>query len=223
MRLHFEVWRRATRQQTTSAQVRIALAHENTKEPHVSACVMLMFCPTCANILQVEEGPNCLRFSCSTCPYIHNIHKRIGSRTYPKLKEVKILLICTGLPSRTAPFVQCSGCHSDCIYTRHRLAFRVCYSVVITKQTSEILLQKIASFCLLLDLRCTFPPPHSPQVDDVLGGSAAWENVDSTEATCPKCAHAKAFFMQIQTRSADEPMTTFYKCCKQECGHRWRD
>jgi len=108
---------------------------------------MLMFCPTCANILQVEEGPNCLRFSCSTCPYIHNIGKRIGSRTYPKLK----------------------------------------------------------------------------QVDDVLGGSAAWENVDHTEATCPLCSHAKAFFMQIQTRSADEPMTTFYKCCKQECGHRWRD
>ena len=52
---------------------------------------MLMFCPTCANILQVEEGPNCLRFSCSTCPYIHNIGKRIGSRTYPKLKQVTYL------------------------------------------------------------------------------------------------------------------------------------
>jgi DNA-directed RNA polymerase III subunit RPC11 len=50
---------------------------------------MLMFCPTCANILQVEEGPRCLRFSCSSCPYVHNINKRIGSRTYPKLKEVR--------------------------------------------------------------------------------------------------------------------------------------
>lgn len=29
--------------------------------------------------------------------------------------------------------------------------------------------------------------------------------------------------MQIQTRSADEPMTTFYKCCSLQCGHRWRD
>lgn len=41
--------------------------------------------------------------------------------------------------------------------------------------------------------------------------------------TCPKCAHGRAFFMQIQTRSADEPMTTFYKCCDMKCGHRWRD
>lgn len=108
---------------------------------------MLMFCPTCANILTVEEGPKCYRFACNTCPYICNISQKLTSRKYPKLKEV----------------------------------------------------------------------------DDVLGGTAAWENVDSTEETCPKCSHDRAFFMQIQTRSADEPMTTFYKCCDPACGHRWRE
>ena len=41
--------------------------------------------------------------------------------------------------------------------------------------------------------------------------------------TCPKCEHKRAFFMQIQTRSADEPMTTFYKCCNMSCSHQWRD
>lgn len=40
---------------------------------------------------------------------------------------------------------------------------------------------------------------------------------------CPKCEHPRAYFMQLQTRSADEPMTTFYKCCNAQCGHRWRD
>jgi DNA-directed RNA polymerase III subunit RPC11 len=109
---------------------------------------MLLFCPTCANILEVEEGLSAsYRFSCSTCPYIYNINKRISSRTYTTLKEV----------------------------------------------------------------------------DDVLGGAAAWENVDSTEEKCPKCSHDRAYFMQIQTRSADEPMTTFYKCCNIECGNRWRE
>jgi DNA-directed RNA polymerase III subunit RPC11 len=53
---------------------------------------MLMFCPTCANILGVEEGPNCLRFSCSTCPYVHNIKNRLSNKTYPKLKEVRFFL-----------------------------------------------------------------------------------------------------------------------------------
>ncbi|KAJ3048713.1 DNA-directed RNA polymerase III subunit RPC10 [Rhizophlyctis rosea] len=59
------------------------------------------------------------------------------------------------------------------------------------------------------------------QIDDVLGGSAAWENVDSTEATCQRCEHDRAYFMQIQIRSADEPMSLFYKCCK--CGYQWRE
>uniref|UniRef100_A0A8B9IH97 DNA-directed RNA polymerase III subunit RPC10 n=6 Tax=Aves TaxID=8782 RepID=A0A8B9IH97_ANSCY len=65
--------------------------------------------------------------------------------------------------------------------------------------------------------------PQLKEVDDVLGGAAAWENVDSTAEPCPKCEHPRAYFMQIQTRSADEPMTTFYKCCSPQCGHRWRD
>ncbi|NXA87741.1 RPC10 polymerase, partial [Melanocharis versteri] len=65
--------------------------------------------------------------------------------------------------------------------------------------------------------------PRLKEGDDVLGGAAAWENVDSTAEPCPKCEHPRAYFMQIQTRSADEPMTTFYKCCNPQCGHRWRD
>ena len=108
---------------------------------------MLLFCPTCANILECEEGLSCYRFACSTCPYVYNITRRISSRTYTKLKEV----------------------------------------------------------------------------EDVLGGSAAWDNVDSTEVQCPRCDNKRAYFMQIQTRSADEPMTTFYKCTEGQCGHRWRD
>ncbi|XP_076457283.1 DNA-directed RNA polymerase III subunit RPC10-like [Babylonia areolata] len=65
--------------------------------------------------------------------------------------------------------------------------------------------------------------PKLKEVDDVLGGAEAWKNVDNTDATCPKCQHDRAYFMQIQTRSADEPMTTFYKCCNMKCSHRWKD
>ncbi|VEN57737.1 unnamed protein product, partial [Callosobruchus maculatus] len=61
------------------------------------------------------------------------------------------------------------------------------------------------------------------EIDDVLGGEEAWKNVDSTEARCPQCGHDKAYFMQLQTRSADEPMTTFYRCCNKDCNHNWRD
>lgn len=40
-------------------------------------------------------------------------------------------------------------------------------------------------------------------------------------AVCPQCTHGEAYFYQIQIRSADEPMTAFYSCCK--CNFRWRE
>jgi len=37
---------------------------------------------------------------------------------------------------------------------------------------------------------------------------------------CPKCGHKEAVYWQLQTRSADEGMTTFYRCIK--CKYTWR-
>ncbi|KAI0715644.1 hypothetical protein K466DRAFT_381307 [Polyporus arcularius HHB13444] len=58
-------------------------------------------------------------------------------------------------------------------------------------------------------------------VDDVLGGEDQWKHADSTTATCPKCDNGRAYFYQLQIRSADEPMTTFYRCTA--CGNNWRE
>ncbi|XP_059652851.1 uncharacterized protein LOC132299960 [Cornus florida] len=49
------------------------------------------------------------------------------------------------------------------------------------------------------------------------------KNAPTTEATCPKCRFGKAAFQQIQIRSADEPMSTFYKCLNEHCGEQWRE
>jgi DNA-directed RNA polymerase III subunit RPC11 len=62
-------------------------------------------------------------------------------------------------------------------------------------------------------------------VDDVLGGEDQWKHADSimglfrrrlldcdvhkqATAQCDKCEHDRAYFYQLQIRSADEPMTT---------------
>lgn len=37
--------------------------------------------------------------------------------------------------------------------------------------------------------------------------------------TCPKCKSKKTSYYQLQTRSADEPMTTYAQCL---CGNRWK-
>jgi transcription elongation factor S-II len=48
------------------------------------------------------------------------------------------------------------------------------------------------------------------------------QNVEaSTDTfTCRKCKSNKCTYYQMQTRSADEPMTTFVTCI--ECGQRWK-
>ena len=42
-----------------------------------------------------------------------------------------------------------------------------------------------------------------------------------TKVECRKCGNNKAYYWMMQTRSADEPSTRFYKCTK--CGHTWRE
>ncbi len=38
---------------------------------------------------------------------------------------------------------------------------------------------------------------------------------------CEKCHNQEGVWWSLQTRSADEPETRFYRCVK--CNHTWRD
>ena len=42
----------------------------------------------------------------------------------------------------------------------------------------------------------------------------------NSEFKCRRCKSNNCSYYQLQTRSADEPMTTFVSC--QECGNRWK-
>ncbi|RPA81224.1 hypothetical protein BJ508DRAFT_362035 [Ascobolus immersus RN42] len=61
------------------------------------------------------------------------------------------------------------------------------------------------------------------EVEDVLGGEGSWDNVDQTDAQCPdeECGGTRAYFYMVQIRSADEPMTTFFRCTK--CTTKWKE
>lgn len=47
----------------------------------------------------------------------------------------------------------------------------------------------------------------------MFGGPGQWNNADKMKTQCPKdgCDGEEAAFFQMQIRSADEPMTMFYK------------
>ncbi|CAH9051791.1 unnamed protein product [Cuscuta europaea] len=42
-----------------------------------------------------------------------------------------------------------------------------------------------------------------------------------TKERCPTCGFDEAAFVEMQTRSADEPATRFYKCIG--CGFTWKE
>ncbi|KAI8618140.1 transcription factor S-II-domain-containing protein [Chytriomyces sp. MP71] len=57
------------------------------------------------------------------------------------------------------------------------------------------------------------------KVEDIFGQeTGAWDEAD---AQCPRCDVTRAAYMQLQIRSADEPMTTFFRCIG--CKFTWRE
>ena len=56
---------------------------------------------------------------------------------------------------------------------------------------------------------------------NVLEGSEGEETLPTIKIECEKCGHDEAVWWMLQTRSADEPTTQFYRCTK--CNHTWRD
>jgi len=56
---------------------------------------------------------------------------------------------------------------------------------------------------------------YSPKkdVEDVFGGPSAWNDAPKATVQCAnsECDGMEAAFFQVQIRSADEPMTLFYK------------
>lgn len=46
------------------------------------------------------------------------------------------------------------------------------------------------------------------------------EEATTTQFLCGRCKQRKTTYTQMQTRSADEPMTTFVRCTN--CGNRWK-
>ncbi|MCS7142876.1 MAG: transcription factor S [Aigarchaeota archaeon] len=43
----------------------------------------------------------------------------------------------------------------------------------------------------------------------------------TTDIQCPACGNREAYWWSVQTRSADEPTTQFFRCTG--CGHTWRE
>ena len=56
---------------------------------------------------------------------------------------------------------------------------------------------------------------------NVLAENEGKETVSTIKIDCEKCGNDEAVWWMLQTRSADEPTTQFYRCIK--CNHTWRN
>lgn len=78
---------------------------------------------------------------------------------------------------------------------------------------------------------CPYHIPLSPFIHTIYFNKPIAENIvlnenrldqlAKTEKTCEKCNYHTAAFIEMQTRSADEPMTIFYNCVK--CKYTWKE
>ena len=61
---------------------------------------------------------------------------------------------------------------------------------------------------------------HESQFN-VLSENEATEVLPTIKIECEKCGNDEAVWWMLQTRSADEPTTQFYRCSK--CRYTWRN
>ncbi|HSF27941.1 MAG TPA: transcription factor S [Nitrosopumilaceae archaeon] len=62
---------------------------------------------------------------------------------------------------------------------------------------------------------------ESKSTIDVLDENEGKETLPTIKIECGKCGHGEAVWWMLQTRSADEPTTQFYRCTK--CSYTWRN
>ena len=56
---------------------------------------------------------------------------------------------------------------------------------------------------------------------NVFEGNEGEESLPTIKIECEKCGNNEAVWWMLQTRSADEPTTQFYRCSK--CKYTWRN
>ncbi len=56
---------------------------------------------------------------------------------------------------------------------------------------------------------------------NIVEGDEGKEILSTIKIDCEKCGNNEAVWWMLQTRSADDPTTQFYRCTK--CSHTWRN
>lgn len=98
-----------------------------------------------------------------------------------------------------------------------------CCNLLVTEHQQSVMLVCVTCpYSYKLSSTLTFAQKGTMKaVEVVVDEDDALKNANKCQVKCPKCSHEEALFVELQTRSADEPMTIFYQCIK--CKFNWKE
>ena len=97
----------------------------------------------------------------------------------------------------------------------------------------DIRLKKTSGSSILSCSKCDYTEDDNAKFEDqkiseevqsdfmVLDENEGKDVLPTIEIECEKCGNKEAVWWMLQTRSADEPTTQFYRCTK--CSYTWRN
>lgn len=124
--------------------------------------------------------------------------------------------------------------YSESYVSEHRLNLRLKENIQIDKYMdikfnlthNDVLLENLMFGNINID-ELVFYEPHKlnnilwkPYIDKINKNRETKESMATIDIFCRKCKQNKCTSYQLQTKSIDEPMTTYITC--KVCGHKWK-
>ena len=75
-----------------------------------------------------------------------------------------------------------------------------------------------------IEVKAVYVNNHTPVNDKIIvigKNERKMRTTPQTNALCPKCGNDRAYWWMVQTRSADESSTQFFRCTR--CSRTWRE
>lgn len=169
----------------------------------------MFFCPFCSTLLLVETLPEGNALQCSTCRYLHTVASTRG-------------IVATNTFGEPTLTIQ----HSFVAHNK-----KLMDAEDETDGAAPPPAAAVASTSAAAAATSTGTGKVKQEADsadmvsaaDLVGDGSA-EGGQVMTIPCQNedapCDSTKAYYIQLQMRSADEPATVFFKCVK--CGHQWR-
>lgn len=157
----------------------------------------MFFCPFCSTLLLVETLPEGNALQCSTCRYVHTVASARGivaSNAY----DEPILTIQHSFVAHNKKLMDAED----------EMGEAAPPAAVVAAASAQLTAAEATEMVSAVDLV----------------GEGAAEGGQVMTIPCQNeespCGSTKAYYIQLQMRSSDEPATVFFKCVK--CGHQWR-